>query len=182
MILKVVAHLGDSGHKYNPVALSQLAKAWPSSRTVSFELDAIGAYSFNEGGQLMANASVLPFGSAPSLDVAYVAGISLISNVYTAKRMEAFTRILIYPTTDDHFGRKRTGGSTADGLWPGATQRPGHQLPCTVALCDGEALRQRTLSSSFRRMHRRASTHMRMRCARANDRRRATRRAVRRRG
>ena len=27
MILKVVAHLGDSSHKYNPVALSQLADA-----------------------------------------------------------------------------------------------------------------------------------------------------------
>ena len=26
MILKVVAHLGDSGHKHNPVALSQLAE------------------------------------------------------------------------------------------------------------------------------------------------------------
>ena len=40
-----------------------------------------------------------------------------------------------------------------------------------------------TLFSSFRRTHRRrASTHMRTRCARANDRRRTTRRAVRRRG
>ena len=28
---------------------------------------------------------------------------------------------------------------------PGATQRPGHQLPCTVASCDDEALRQRAL-------------------------------------
>ena len=34
--------------------------------------------------------------------------------------------------------------STAEDLWPGATQRPGHQLPCTVASCDGEALRQRS--------------------------------------
>ena len=51
MILKVVGKLvGDSDHKYNPVALSQLAEAWPSSRTVSIELDEIGAYSFNEGG------------------------------------------------------------------------------------------------------------------------------------
>ena len=33
--------------------------------------------------------------------------------------------------------------STAEGLWPGATQRPGHQLPCTVTSCDREALRQR---------------------------------------
>ena len=59
MILEVVAHLGDSSHKYNPVALSQLAEAWPSSRTVSCELDAIGACSFNEGGQLMANISTI---------------------------------------------------------------------------------------------------------------------------
>ena len=57
MILEVVAHLGDSDHKYNPMALSQLSEAWPSSRTVSIELGAIGAYSFNEGGKLMANAS-----------------------------------------------------------------------------------------------------------------------------
>jgi hypothetical protein len=63
-----------------------------------FELDAIGAYSFNEGGQLMANVSVLSFGGAPSLDVAYGAGISLISNMYTAERMEAFARSLLYPT------------------------------------------------------------------------------------
>ena len=98
MTLKVVAHLGDSSHKYNPVAVSQLAEAWPSSRTVSCELDAIGAYSFNEGGQLMANVSVLPFGGAPSLDVAYVARTSLISNMYTAERMEAFARFLLYPT------------------------------------------------------------------------------------
>ena len=46
----------------------------------------------------MANVSVLPFGGAPSLDVAYVAGISLISNMYTDERMEAFTRFLHYPT------------------------------------------------------------------------------------
>ena len=51
MILKVVAHLGDSDRKYNPVALSQLAEAWPSSRTVSVELGAIGAYSFNQRGR-----------------------------------------------------------------------------------------------------------------------------------
>ena len=54
MILKVVGHLGDSDHKYNPMALSQLAAAWPASRTVSIELDEIGAYSYNEGGQLIA--------------------------------------------------------------------------------------------------------------------------------
>ena len=98
MILKVVGHLGDSDHEYNPMALSQLAAAWPSSRTVSIELDEIGAYSFNEGGKLMANVSVLPFGGASSLGVAYVAGISLISNMYTAERMEAFRRFLLYPT------------------------------------------------------------------------------------
>ena len=46
MILKVVAHLGDSSHKYNPVALSQLAEALPSSRSVSCELGEIGAYSY----------------------------------------------------------------------------------------------------------------------------------------
>ena len=98
MILKVVAHLGDSRHKYNPVALSQLAEAWPSSRTDSCELGRIGAYSFNEGGQLMANVSIVPFGGAPSLEVAYVAGVSLISNMYMAERVEAFVRFLLYPT------------------------------------------------------------------------------------
>ena len=61
MLLKVVGHLGDSDHKYNPMALSQLAAAWSSSRTVSVELGEIGAYSYNEGGQLMANVSVLHF-------------------------------------------------------------------------------------------------------------------------
>ena len=33
MVLKAVGHLGDSDHKYNPMALSQLAAAWPASRT-----------------------------------------------------------------------------------------------------------------------------------------------------
>ena len=98
MILKVVAHLGDSSHKYTPVVLSQLAEAWPSSRTVSCELGAIGAFSYSEGGQTMANVSIMPFGGAPSLEVAYVAGASLISNIYTAERMETFTRFLLYPT------------------------------------------------------------------------------------
>ena len=41
---------GGTSHKYNPVALSKLAETWLSSRTVSCELDAIGAYSYNEGG------------------------------------------------------------------------------------------------------------------------------------
>ena len=70
-------------------------------------------------------------------------------------------------------------------LWPGVTQRPGHQLPCTAASCDGEALRQRALFSTFRGTPRRASAHARTRCAlrtRTDDRRRTTRRAVRRRG
>ena len=42
-------------------------------------------------------SAFLPFGGALSLDVAYVAGISLISNMDTAERMEAFTRFLLYP-------------------------------------------------------------------------------------
>ena len=44
MVLKAVGHLGDSDHKYNPMALSQLAAAWPASRTVPIDLDEIGAY------------------------------------------------------------------------------------------------------------------------------------------
>ena len=78
MVLKAVGHLGDSDHKYNPLALSQLAAAWPASRTVPIDLDGIGAYSYTEGGQLMANASVLSFGGAQSLEVAYGAGTNLI--------------------------------------------------------------------------------------------------------
>ena len=50
MIIKAAGHLGDSSHKYNPVSLSQLAEAWPSSRTIPFELDEIGAYAYNQGG------------------------------------------------------------------------------------------------------------------------------------
>ena len=46
----------------------------------------------------MANVIIIPFGGAPSLEVAYVAGGSLISNMYTAERMEAFERFLLYPT------------------------------------------------------------------------------------
>ena len=61
MVLKVVGHLGDSDHKYSPPALSQLAAAWPASRSAPIDLDSIGAYSYTEGGQLMANnASVVP--------------------------------------------------------------------------------------------------------------------------
>ena len=98
MILKVVGHLGPSEHKYNLPALDQLADAWPSSRFAPIDLDSIGAYSYTEGGQLMANVSVLPFGGAQSSEVAYVAGVNLISNMYTAQRMEVFTRSLLYPT------------------------------------------------------------------------------------
>ena len=109
MVLKVVAHLGDSSHKHNQVALSKLAEAWPSSRTVSCELDAIGAYSYNEGGQTMADVSIMPFGGAPSLEVAYVSGVSLISNMHTAERMETFTRFLLCPA--DYRDYPRTGGA-----------------------------------------------------------------------
>ena len=98
MVLKAVGHLGDSDQKYNPMALSQLAAAWPASRTVPIDLGEIGAYSYTEGGQFMANASVLPSGGAQSLEVAYGAGINLISNMYAAGRMEAFTRNLLFPT------------------------------------------------------------------------------------
>ena len=98
MVLKAVGHLGHSDHKYNLPALEQLAAAWPSSRFAPIDLDSIGAYSYTEDGQLMANASVLPFGGAQFSEVAYGAGINLISNMYTAERMEAFTRNLLYPT------------------------------------------------------------------------------------
>ena len=98
MVLKVVGHLGASDHKYNLPALDQLAAAWPSSRFASIDLDTIGAYSYTVGGQLMANVSVLPFGGAQSSEVAYGAAVNLISNMYTAERMEAFTRNLLYPT------------------------------------------------------------------------------------
>ena len=72
MILKVVGHLGHSEHKYNPPALEQLVTAWPSSCFGPIDLDSIGAYSYTEDGQLMANASVLPFGGAqfPKLPMA----------------------------------------------------------------------------------------------------------------
>ena len=92
------------------MALSQLAAAWPASRTVPIGLGEIGAYSYTEGGQLMANASVLPFGGAQSLEVAYGAGINLIPNMYTAGRMEAFIRSLLFPIPD---GRRDCG------LWMG---------------------------------------------------------------
>ena len=40
----------------------------------------------------------MPFDGAPSLEVAYVAGVSPISNMHTAERMEAFARFLLFPT------------------------------------------------------------------------------------
>ena len=98
MMLKAVGHLGASDRKYNLPALEQLAAAWPSSRFAPIDLDAIGAFSYTVGGQTMANVSVLPFGGAQSLEVAYGAGVNLISNMYTAERMEVFTRNLLYPT------------------------------------------------------------------------------------
>ena len=97
MLLKVVGHLGDSDRKCNLPALAQLAAAWPASRTAPIDLGTIGACSYTEGGQLMAKVSVLPFGGAQSAEVAYGAGINLISNMYTAERMEAFTRNLLIP-------------------------------------------------------------------------------------
>ena len=98
MIIKAVGHLGDSSHKYNLVSISQLAGAWPASRTISSELFEISAYAYTEGGQAMANVGVLSFGGALSLEVAYVAGINLVSNIYTAECAESFTRFLLYPT------------------------------------------------------------------------------------
>ena len=98
MMLKAVGHLGASDRKYNLPALEQLAAAWPSSRFAPIDLDTIGAFSYTVGGQTMANVSVLPFGGAQSLEVAYGAGVNLISNMYTAERMEVFTRNLLYPT------------------------------------------------------------------------------------
>ena len=38
------------------------------------------------------------FGGAQSAEVAYGAGTNLISNMYTAGRMEAFTHNLLFPT------------------------------------------------------------------------------------
>ena len=58
--------------------------------------DAIGAS--HTDGQTMAKVSVLPFGGALSIEVAYVADGNLDSNMHTAERMEAFTRNLLFPT------------------------------------------------------------------------------------
>ena len=52
----------------------------------------------------MANVSVLPFGGVRSLslELAYVAGINRVSNMYTVRLSvwkQSFTRFLLYPTT-----------------------------------------------------------------------------------
>ena len=46
----------------------------------------------------MANVSTLPFGGESSLEVAYIAGANLMSNMHTAEHMEAVTRFMLYPT------------------------------------------------------------------------------------
>ena len=38
MLIKTVGHLGDSNHRWNEQALTQLAAAWPCSRTTQIEL------------------------------------------------------------------------------------------------------------------------------------------------
>ena len=45
MIIKAVGHLGSSTHRWNERSLTQLAAAWPCSRTTQIELDTFGAYS-----------------------------------------------------------------------------------------------------------------------------------------
>jgi len=60
------------------------------------ELNNYGAYSFKTAGQLMANVSILPFGGASFEEVAYVAGVNMISNMYTAERMEMVTKSFLY--------------------------------------------------------------------------------------
>jgi len=69
MLIKAVGHLGDSGHRWNEGALSQLAAAWPSSRSTQIELNTFGAYSFTQGGQTIANVSIIPIGGAPNIEV-----------------------------------------------------------------------------------------------------------------
>ena len=70
MIIKAVGHLGNSNHRWNEQALTQLAAVWPCSRTTQIELNTYGAYSFSPGGQTMANVAVMPFGGASSMEVA----------------------------------------------------------------------------------------------------------------
>lgn len=100
MLIKAVGHLGDSNHRWNEGALSQLAAAWPCSRTTQIELSTFGAYSFTAGGQTMANVAIMPFGGALNIEVAYVAGVHMLSNLFTAERMELVTRTLLFPTID----------------------------------------------------------------------------------
>ena len=95
MLIKAVGCITSSGHRWNEGALSQLAATWPSSRMTKIELGNYGAYSFKTGSQLMANASILPFGGASHDVVAYVAGASMLSNMYTAERMEMMTKSLL---------------------------------------------------------------------------------------
>ena len=67
-----------------------------------FFVEQKGTRAVREGRQTMANVSILPFGGASSHEVAYVAaGVNLMSNMYTAERMEAVTRFLLYPTIEE---------------------------------------------------------------------------------
>ena len=88
MLIKTVGHLGVSNHRWNQQALTQLAAAWPCSRTTQIELNTYGAYSFSPGGQTMANVAVMPFGGATSVEVALVVGVNMLSNLFSAERME----------------------------------------------------------------------------------------------
>merc|ERR1711965_1232038 len=98
MLIKTVGHLGDSNHRWNEQALTQLAAAWPCSRTTQIELNTYGAYSFSPGGQTMANVAVMPFGGATSVEVALVVGVNLLSNLFSAERMELVCTSVLYPT------------------------------------------------------------------------------------
>ena len=50
----------------------------------------------------MANVSILPFDGASSLEVAYVAGVNLVSNMHTAERMEDGS-VYTFPATRTTF-------------------------------------------------------------------------------
>ena len=100
MLIKAVGHLGTSAHRWNEAALHQLAAVWPCSRTTQIELSTFGAYSFTPGGQTMANVAIMPFGGAPSMEVAYVAGVHMLSNMFTAERMELVTHTILFPTIE----------------------------------------------------------------------------------
>ena len=98
MLIKAVGHLGDSNHRWNEQALTQLAAVWPCSRTIQIELNTFGAYSFSPGGQTMANVAVMPFGGATSVEVALVVGVNMLSNLFSAERMELVCTSVLYPT------------------------------------------------------------------------------------